>query len=116
MKDHDGADRSGITPTKFRAMRGSKSNSETSAPRPASILVTAQATTDVRSLRRREDQRFVTGLGCFQDDEPVSGDLYGAVLRSPHAHAAIVSIDVAAARALPGVRARLPLRSHPARA
>jgi len=61
----------------------------------------AQATTDVRSLRRREDQRFVTGLGCFQDDEPVSGELHGAVLRSPHSHAAIVSIDVAAARALP---------------
>ena len=74
---------------------------------PASIPVTAQATTDVRSLGRREDQRFVTGLGCFQDDEPVSGDLYGAVLRSPHAHAAIVSIDVAAARARPGVRVTL---------
>jgi aerobic carbon-monoxide dehydrogenase large subunit len=53
------------------------------------------------------DQRFITGLGCFQDDEPVSGELYSAVLRSPHAHAAIVSIDVAAARALPDVRATL---------
>ena len=107
MKDHDGAHSSGVTRIEFRTVRVGKSNSATSAPRPASIRVTAQATTDVRSLRRREDQRFVTGLGCFQDDEPVSGELYGAVLRSPHAHAAIVSIDVAAARALPGVRATL---------
>jgi aerobic carbon-monoxide dehydrogenase large subunit len=88
-------------------MRKSKSNGAKSAAHPASVPVTAQATTDVRSLRRREDQRFVTGLGCFQDDEPVSGELHGAVLRSPHAHAAIASIDVAAARALPGVRTTL---------
>jgi aerobic carbon-monoxide dehydrogenase large subunit len=88
-------------------MRKSKSNGAKSAAHPASVPVTAQATTDVRSLRRLEDQRFVTGLGCFQDDEPVPGELHGAVLRSPHAHAAIASIDVAAARALPGVRTTL---------
>src|SRR3954466_2683199 len=88
-------------------MRGGKRKSATSAPRPTGSPVMAQATSDVRSLRRREDQRFVTGLGCFQDDEPVSGELYGAVLCSPHAPPAIVSIDVTAARALPGVRAIL---------
>lgn len=59
---------------------------------------------DSRSLRRREDQRFLTGQGDYLDDRLVTGELSAAVLRSPHAHATIVSIDVSAAAALPGVR------------
>src|SRR5215471_10272181 len=56
-----------------------------------------------RSLRRLEDQRFLTGKGRYVDDVAVPGQLHGVVLRSPHAHAAIEDIDAAAARAMPGV-------------
>src|SRR5690349_10786800 len=56
-------------------------------------------------VKRLEDQRLVTGKGHFIDDKPEDGALWLYVLRSPHAHAKIVSIDTAAARALPGVEA-----------
>ncbi len=54
---------------------------------------------------RREDDRFLTGTGCFLDDLAVAGLARGVVLRSPHAHAEISKIDSAAAIALPGVLA-----------
>jgi carbon-monoxide dehydrogenase large subunit len=57
-----------------------------------------------RSLRRLEDQRFLTGQGRYVDDIDVPGRLHGIVLRSPHGHAAIEDIDSAAARTIPGVR------------
>jgi len=57
-----------------------------------------------RSLRRLEDQRFLTGQGRYLDDIDLPGELYGVVLRSPHGHAAIEGIDTASARAMPGVR------------
>ncbi|WP_082540135.1 xanthine dehydrogenase family protein molybdopterin-binding subunit [Bosea sp. Leaf344] len=58
---------------------------------------------DPRSLRRREDHRFLTGAGDYLDDRPADGMLHAAVLRSPHAHARIVAIDSEAAAGLPGV-------------
>jgi carbon-monoxide dehydrogenase large subunit len=54
---------------------------------------------------RREDDRFLTGTGCFLDDLAVESLARGVVLRSPHAHAEIAKIDSAAAIALPGVLA-----------
>ena len=54
-------------------------------------------------VRRREDPRLITGAGEFVDDLRVPGCLHAAMLRSPHAHARIRAIDVAAARRLPGV-------------
>ncbi len=54
---------------------------------------------------RREDDRFLTGTGCFLDDLAIEGLAHGVVLRSPHAHAEIVRVDSAAAAALPGVLA-----------
>ncbi|WP_197282415.1 xanthine dehydrogenase family protein molybdopterin-binding subunit [Bosea thiooxidans] len=60
---------------------------------------------DPRSMRRFEDERFLTGRGNYQDDGEVSAALHAVVLRSPHAHAAIRAIDAKAARNLPGVRA-----------
>ena len=54
-------------------------------------------------VRRREDPRLVTGMGQFVDDLRVVGCLHAAMLRSPHAHARVVAIDVAAARRAPGV-------------
>ncbi|HSA81621.1 MAG TPA: xanthine dehydrogenase family protein molybdopterin-binding subunit, partial [Geminicoccaceae bacterium] len=56
-------------------------------------------------VRRVEDQRFVTGSGRYTDDIDVAGQAYGYVLRSPEAHARINGIDVAAAKAAPGVLA-----------
>jgi len=56
-------------------------------------------------VRRKEDARFVRGKGTFIDDIQLPGMLHGAVLRSPLAHARIVSIDTAAASAHPMVEA-----------
>ena len=56
-------------------------------------------------VRRLEDQRLLTGKGQFIDDKPEDGALWLHVLRSPHAHARIVSIDSKDAAAMPGVEA-----------
>jgi carbon-monoxide dehydrogenase large subunit len=58
-------------------------------------------------VRRKEDLRLLTGRGCYSDDFNFPGQAYGAALRAPHAHALIRSIDVSAARAMPGVLAVL---------
>ncbi len=54
-------------------------------------------------VRRTEDPRLLTGRGKFNDDLPRDGEAMSFVLRSPHAHADIRSIDTAAAKAMPGV-------------
>jgi carbon-monoxide dehydrogenase large subunit len=56
-----------------------------------------------KPLRRLEDQRLLIGAGRYTDDVPLEGALHAVFLRSPHAHARIATIDVAAARAAPGV-------------
>src|SRR5919107_6241566 len=56
-------------------------------------------------LRRKEDPRFIRGLGKFVDDIKLPGMLHGAVLRSPLAHARIKSIDTTAAEQHPKVHA-----------
>jgi len=60
-----------------------------------------------KPLRRKEDLRLLTGAGRYSDDVNLPGQAYAYVLRSPHAHARIRSIDTAAARAMPGVLAVL---------
>ncbi|MGI9005024.1 MAG: molybdopterin cofactor-binding domain-containing protein [Streptosporangiaceae bacterium] len=57
------------------------------------------------SVPRKEDPRFLRGLGTFVDDISLPGMLHGAILRSPLAHARIVSVDTAAAQAHPRVKA-----------
>jgi carbon-monoxide dehydrogenase large subunit len=54
-------------------------------------------------VRRREDLRLVTGQGCYADDQNLPGQAYAVMVRSPHAHALIRSIDVEQALAVPGV-------------
>jgi aerobic carbon-monoxide dehydrogenase large subunit len=54
-------------------------------------------------VTRNEDPRLLTGRGLFVDDVELPGLLHAAFLRSPHARAQIRSIDVAAAKARPGV-------------
>ena len=56
-------------------------------------------------VRRKEDARFIRGKGTFVDDVQRPGMLHGAILRSPLAHARIVSVDTAAAEAHPKVEA-----------
>ena len=58
-----------------------------------------------KPIKRLEDQRLLTGKGAFIDDKPEDGALWLHVLRSPHAHAKIVSIDTADAAKMPGVAA-----------
>src|SRR5262252_86841 len=59
------------------------------------------------AVRRKEDQRFVTGKGHYTDDVNRAGQCYAYFLRSPHAHARINSIDSKTAAAMPGVLAVL---------
>jgi carbon-monoxide dehydrogenase large subunit len=54
-------------------------------------------------VKRLEDQRLLTGKGQFIDDKPEDGALWLHVLRSPHAHAKIVSIDTATAASMADV-------------
>ena len=54
-------------------------------------------------VRRIEDQRLLRGHGRYNDDINLSRQAYAAILRSPHAHAGILSIDADRARSLPGV-------------
>jgi carbon-monoxide dehydrogenase large subunit len=59
------------------------------------------------SVRRSEDPRILTGAGRYVDDIKLPGMLHAAFVRSPLAHARVLSVDVSAARALPGVVAAL---------
>ena len=54
---------------------------------------------------RYEDPRLLKGRGHFQEDRVLPGQVYAVFLRSPHAHAKIVSIDTGDAAAAPGVLA-----------
>ena len=76
-----------------------------------------------RSVLRLEDRPLLTGAGCYVDDLGLPGTVHAAVLRSPHAHAAIAAVDTASARAHPGVvdvitaadlpeALRIPMRTH----
>ncbi len=58
-------------------------------------------------VRRREDLRLLTGQGRYSDDVNVAGQAFAVMVRSPHAHAQVRSIDTAAASAAPGVLAVL---------
>jgi aerobic carbon-monoxide dehydrogenase large subunit len=58
-------------------------------------------------VTRFEDPRLIQGGGRYTDDIQLPGMAHGVVLRSPHAHAKIKSIDTAAAKAAPGVLAVL---------
>ena len=62
------------------------------------------------SVNRIEDDRLITGRGRYVDDIKIPGMLSAAFLRSPEAHARIKSIDLEAARAIPGVIAVFTLK------
>jgi carbon-monoxide dehydrogenase large subunit len=56
-----------------------------------------------KSVKRREDIRFITGSGRYTDDVSAPGQVFAVFVRSPHARARIVSVDASAAMATPGV-------------
>jgi aerobic carbon-monoxide dehydrogenase large subunit len=56
-----------------------------------------------QAVRRVEDRRFLLGQGRYVDDINLPGQCYGVTVLSPHAHARIKGIDVAKAKAAPGV-------------
>ena len=58
-----------------------------------------------KPVPRNEDQRLITGKGRFSDDFSLPGQIWAAMVRSPHPHARIVSIDKAEALKMPGVLA-----------
>ena len=60
-----------------------------------------------QAIKRREDDRLLTGRGRFVDDIRVPGALHAAFVRSPHAHARVTAIDADAARDAVGVVAIL---------
>src|SRR5678809_1735778 len=57
------------------------------------------------SVKRKEDPRFLRGLGNYVDDVNLPGMLYLDIVRSPYAHATIKNIDISKAMAIPGVLA-----------
>ncbi len=63
-------------------------------------------------VRRKEDQRLLTGRGAFSDDLNLPNQAYAHVLRSPHAHARLGNIDASAALQRPGVIAVLTGRDY----
>ena len=67
-----------------------------------------------QSIPRREDQRLITGQGRYTDDIAPRNALHACFLRSIHAHARIISIDVSAAARAPGVLAALTAADYAA--
>ncbi|MDE2227925.1 MAG: xanthine dehydrogenase family protein molybdopterin-binding subunit [Alphaproteobacteria bacterium] len=67
-----------------------------------------------RPLRRLEDRRLLTGRGCFTDDFRDPEAAYAVVVRAPHAHAEIRSVETAAARRAAGVLAVLTAADYAA--
>jgi aerobic carbon-monoxide dehydrogenase large subunit len=66
-------------------------------------------------MTRKEDERFIRGRGVFVDDMQRPGMVHGAMLRSPYAHARLVSVDTSAALAHPQVLAVITGRDLEAR-
>jgi carbon-monoxide dehydrogenase large subunit len=60
-----------------------------------------------RPVRRTEDERLVTGRGCYTGDVSLPGQAHACLVRAPHAHAVIARIDIADAMKTPGVLAIL---------
>jgi len=55
------------------------------------------------AMKRKEDPRFIRGMGNYVDDLVRPGMLYAAIVRSPYGHAELKSIDISAAMKVPGV-------------
>jgi carbon-monoxide dehydrogenase large subunit len=76
----------------------------TTAARPTAFVDNDQHPVGHGRMLRKEDPRFVRGKGHYVDDLQLPGMLHLAILRSPYAHARVVSVDTSAAEAHPKVK------------
>lgn len=88
---------------------------EPHSPLPEGVSAQVETTEDVRvttpkkicgmghPMKRKEDPRFIQGTGRYVDDVKLPGMLYMDIVRSPYAHAKILSIDASEALAMEGV-------------
>src|SRR5262249_50737930 len=81
--------------------------SRKSPPFPDIVMDSKTVETRTHHQPRLEDDPLVRGLGRYAADAPLTGQAYAYFVRSPHAFADIRSIDIAAAKAVPGVLAVL---------
>ena len=65
------------------------------------------------AIRRKEDMRFLLGRGNYVADMKFQNMTFGVLLRSPHAHARIKSIDTSEAKKLPGIVYLMPCGKSP---
>ena len=56
-------------------------------------------------VKRREDPALIRGAGLYTDDVKLAGTVHAAFVRSPYAHAEVLSVDASAAEAMEGVSA-----------
>ncbi len=63
-----------------------------------------------QSVRRVEDQRFITGTGRYSTDYAPDGMLHAYALRSPHPHASFTFGDLGTARSMPVCAPSSPMR------
>ena len=77
----------------------------TTDERPTEFVDNDQKPVGYGRMLRKEDPRFIRGMGHYCDDIQLPGMLHMAILRSPVAHARIVSVDTSAAEAHPKVKA-----------
>ena len=56
-----------------------------------------------KSVKRVEDNRFLKGEGKYTDDFNLPNQTFAVYVRSPHAHANLVSVDISAAKEMDGV-------------
>ena len=63
-----------------------------------------------KSTPRIDGEKIVTGRALFTHDVQLRGMLYGKILRSPHACAELISMDLSQARSLPGIKATIQLK------
>src|SRR5262249_62366230 len=90
----------GVRPLRLRAPRPAARGTAIGAPAKIAEGIGAP-------VRRLEDARFLRGEARFVADISLAGELHCAFVRSPHAHARIVRIDVSRAAVMPGVVAIL---------
>src|SRR5271170_7952347 len=84
--------------------KSSRARDAVARPSPRSMVTTPNAFIG-SAIPRLEDERFLRGRGEYVGDLTRAGMLHAVLLRSPVAHGRLRTVDVIAARALPGVRA-----------
>src|SRR6201985_2583296 len=76
---------------------------ERTSPRSVENAIALQKYGVGQPVRRKEDDTLVRGKGRYTDDFSLPGQVYAWIVRSSHAHGIIRKVDVAAAKAMPGV-------------